>query len=135
MRRTPRARVQRPSKRLSIGVAGLDAMLGDSGLGFNAGHRARWLWQEHTLATHFIAAGLAFGERAVIAVFEEHPEDFIAHVRTIRPDLEEMPSKGAVGNDLPATAESVDGRGAAGDLGRGRAHALPTAGYRLPVWL
>ena len=46
------------------------------------------------LATHFVAAGLAADERAVIAVFEEHPEDFIGHAKTIRPDLEEMAANG-----------------------------------------
>ena len=46
------------------------------------------------MATHFVAAGLAADERAVIAVFEEHPEDFIGHAKTIRPDLEEMSANG-----------------------------------------
>ena len=46
------------------------------------------------LATQFIAAGLAAGEPAVIAVFEEHPEDFLAHAKTIGPDLETMADKG-----------------------------------------
>jgi circadian clock protein KaiC len=95
MRRTPRARGERPTKRLSIGVPALDAMLGggipawDSMLVTGPAGSGK-----SALATHFVAAGLAAGERAVIAVFEEHPEDFIGHAKTIRPDLEDMSSKG-----------------------------------------
>jgi circadian clock protein KaiC len=95
MRRTPRARDMRPSKRLSIGVPALDAMLGggipawDSMLVTGPAGSGK-----SALATHFIAAGLAAGEHAVIAVFEEHPEDFIAHAKTIRPDLEQMLAHG-----------------------------------------
>jgi hypothetical protein len=30
----------------------------------------------------------------MIAVFEEHPEDFMAHAKTMKPDLQEMSTKG-----------------------------------------
>ena len=95
MRRTPRAHGDRPSKRLSIGVPAVDAMLGggipawDSLLVTGPAGSGK-----SALATHFVAAGLAADERAVVAVFEEHPEDFIGHAKTIRPDLEEMAAKG-----------------------------------------
>ena len=43
--------------------------------------------QENPLATQFVAAGLAAGEPAVIAVFEEHPREFLAHAKNRVPDL------------------------------------------------
>jgi circadian clock protein KaiC len=85
---------QRPDKRLSTGVSGLDDMLwggipawdsmlvtGPAGSGKSA------------LATQFVAAGLAAGEPAVIAVFEEHPKEFLAHAKGMAPDLETMAEK------------------------------------------
>ncbi len=46
------------------------------------------------MATQFIAAGLESGEPAVIAVFEEHPADFVAHAKSRGPDLDGMIRKG-----------------------------------------
>jgi circadian clock protein KaiC len=46
------------------------------------------------LATQFIATGLAAGEPAVIAVFEEHPKEFLAHAKSKGPDLQAMADKG-----------------------------------------
>jgi circadian clock protein KaiC len=46
------------------------------------------------LASQFVSAGLAKGEPAVIAVFEEHPNEFLAHSRSIAPNLEPMLRKG-----------------------------------------
>jgi len=37
---------------------------------------------------------LAAGELAVIAVFEEHPKEFLAHAKSMGPDLETMAHKG-----------------------------------------
>jgi circadian clock protein KaiC len=85
----------RPDKRLSTGVAALDAMLGggipawDSVLVTGPTGSGK-----SALATQFIAAGLAAGEPAVIAVFEEHPKEFLAHAKNMGPDLQALADKG-----------------------------------------
>jgi circadian clock protein KaiC len=94
LRRTPEIRT-RPDTRLSTGVAALDAMLGggipawDSLLVTGPAGSGK-----SALATQFIAAGLAAGEPAVIAVFEEHPKEFLAHAKSMGPDLQVMADKG-----------------------------------------
>jgi circadian clock protein KaiC len=73
------APASRGDARASTGVQGLDAMMnggiplgettmivGPSGSG------------KSTLARHFIASGATSGERSVIAVFEEHPGEYLA---------------------------------------------------------
>jgi circadian clock protein KaiC len=69
---------------LGGGIPAWDSMLvtGPAGSGKSA------------LATQFIAAGLAAGEPAVIAVFEEHPQEFLAHAKGLGPDLQAMADKG-----------------------------------------
>jgi circadian clock protein KaiC len=86
---------KRPDIRLSTGVAALDEMLGggipawDSMLVTGPAGSGK-----SALATQFIAAGLAAGEPAVIAVFEEHPKEFMAHAKSRGPDLETMVDEG-----------------------------------------
>jgi circadian clock protein KaiC len=73
-----------PAKRLSTGIAALDEMLGggipawDSMLVTGPAGSGR-----SALATQFVDAGLAVGEPAVIAVFEEHPKEFLAHAKSM----------------------------------------------------
>ena len=69
---------------LGGGIPAWDSMLvtGPAGSGKSA------------LATQFIAAGLAAGEPAVIAVFEEHPKEFLAHAKSMAPELEPMAKQG-----------------------------------------
>ncbi len=84
-----------PDRRLSTGIAALDEMLGggipawDSMLVTGPAGSGK-----SALATQFIAAGLAVGEPAVIAVFEEQPREFLAHARTMAPDLETKSQEG-----------------------------------------
>jgi circadian clock protein KaiC len=84
-----------PTKRLSTGVAEVDEMLGggipawDSVLVAGPAGSGK-----SALATQFIAAGLQVGEPAVIAVFEEHPKEFLAHAKNLGPDLDAMEHKG-----------------------------------------
>jgi circadian clock protein KaiC len=86
---------KRPDRRLSTGIAALDTMLGggipawDSMLVTGPAGSGK-----SALATQFVAAGLAAGEPAVIAVFEEHPREFLAHAKNRGPDLETMAHKG-----------------------------------------
>jgi circadian clock protein KaiC len=95
LRRTAEVSDKRPETRLSTGVAALDEMLGggipawDSVLVTGPAGSGK-----SALATQFIAAGLAVGEPAVIAVFEEHPKEFLAHAKNRGPELEAMIHKG-----------------------------------------
>jgi circadian clock protein KaiC len=87
----------RPAKRLSTGVDDVDEMLGG---GVPAGDSILVTGPagsgKSALATQFIAAGLTNGEPAVIAVFEEHPKDFLMHAKSRGPNLESMIKKGLV---------------------------------------
>ena len=86
---------KRPAKRMSTGVDVVDEMLGG---GIPAGDSILVTGPagsgKSALATQFIAAGLTNGEPAVIAVFEEHPKDFLAHAKSRGPNLESMIKKG-----------------------------------------
>jgi circadian clock protein KaiC len=75
----PESRQARPLARLATGVPGLDEMLGG---GFPAGDAVLVAGPagsgKSALASQFVAEGLRLGERAVIAVFEEHPGEYVA---------------------------------------------------------
>jgi circadian clock protein KaiC len=84
-----------PARRLASGVPGLDELLGGgipSGdavmLGGPAGSG------KTTFATQFIAQGLREGEPAVIVVFEEYPEEYLARASSRKQKLETMIAKG-----------------------------------------
>jgi circadian clock protein KaiC len=83
--------------RCKTGVDGLDAMMGGgilqgditlaagpSGIG------------KSMLATHFISEGLKEGERCVLAVFEEHPQDYLWRATQMGFDLEGPYEKGTL---------------------------------------
>jgi circadian clock protein KaiC len=74
-----RLRHEQQRRRLSTGVPGLDEMIGG---GVVAGDAVMLTGPagsgKSTVATQFIADGLRQGETAVIAVFEEYPEDYLA---------------------------------------------------------
>lgn len=77
-------------RRLSTGISGLDEMMGG---GIPAGDSLVLAGPtgtgKTTFAMKFIAAGLAAGENAVIAIFEEHPEMYLARARSLEVDLRE----------------------------------------------
>ncbi len=81
--------------RASTGVAGLDNLL--SG-GIPAGDAVLVSGSTGTgksvLATQFIAEGVRLGEPGVIAVFEEHPEEYIRRGQSLGMDLKEMEDRG-----------------------------------------
>lgn len=74
--------------RLSTGIAGLDEMMGG---GIPAGDSLVLAGPtgtgKTTFAMKFVAAGLAAGETAVIAIFEEHPDVYLERARNIDVDL------------------------------------------------
>jgi circadian clock protein KaiC len=76
------------SRRLSTGIAELDAMFGG---GIPEGDSVLVAGPSGTgksiLATQFIAEGLRHGEPAVIAVFEERPKEYAARASTFGLDL------------------------------------------------
>ncbi|HVB96965.1 MAG TPA: ATPase domain-containing protein [Chloroflexota bacterium] len=85
-----RARVF-PQHRLSTGVHGLDDMLGG---GIPAGDAVLVAGPSGSgktvFATQFIAEGVRQGEPGVLAVFEEHPEDYLSRAKALGFDLAEM---------------------------------------------
>ena len=80
----PANRRRRSTERLRTGVAGLDEMM--SG-GVPKGDSIMIVGPTGTgksiLATEFIAEGLRNGERGVLAVFEEHPETYVARAESL----------------------------------------------------
>jgi len=91
---TPRQR-RTSRRRLSIGVPGLDAMIGggipegDSVLVTGPTGSGKTI-----LSTQFIAAGVERGDCGVIAVFEEHPAFFVARTKHLGFDLDAMMASG-----------------------------------------
>lgn len=90
-----RARVRRGGERMSSGVSGLDEMLGG---GIPQGDSVMVAGPAGTgktiLGAHFIAEGARRGERGVIAIFEEHPEDYLERARQLGLELGPMIEQG-----------------------------------------
>ena len=89
--RIPEQTLKRPlhkRERQPTGVPGLDAMIGGGVIGGDAvlltGPAGSG---KSTVATQFIAAGLAQGETGVIAVFEEYPEQYLARASARNPEV------------------------------------------------
>lgn len=80
----------RGNARLSTGIPGLDEMMGG---GIPAGDSLVLAGPtgtgKTTFAMKFVAAGLAAGEPAVIAIFEEHPEVYLQRAKSVEVDLRE----------------------------------------------
>jgi len=96
----PRAEPRTPARegaRASTGIETLDAMM--SG-GIPAGESALFVGPSGSgkslFARHFIAAGAAAGEPGIIAVFEEHPGEYLARASTFGPDLAPFIERGLV---------------------------------------
>lgn len=86
-----RSRRTQKRERLSTGVQGLDEMIGG---GVIAGDAVMLTGPagsgKSTIATQFMAAGLAQGETGVIAVFEEYPEEYLVRAAARDPDVGRM---------------------------------------------
>lgn len=90
-----RSAAPRDAARASIGVPELDKMLGG---GLPAGEATLVAGPSGTgktlLGTTFIAEGVQRGEPGVLAVFEEHPDDYVARARQMGFDLSSMEASG-----------------------------------------
>jgi circadian clock protein KaiC len=92
--RIPEQTLKRPlhkRERQPTGVPGLDEMIGGGVIGGDAvlltGPAGSG---KSTVATQFIATGLARGETGVIAVFEEYPEEYLARATARNPEVGKM---------------------------------------------
>lgn len=85
------------ARRLSTGVPELDAMFGG---GIPEGDSVLVAGPSGTgksiLATQFIAEGLRNGETAVVAVFEERPQEYVGRAGTFGMDLETPQTNGSL---------------------------------------
>lgn len=95
IRTTPKRGRRELGVRLSTGVPELDSMTGG---GIPAGDSVLVSGPtgcgKTVLGTQFVAAGVAVGESAVIAVFEEHPDTYVARAKSLGFDLQEMVDRG-----------------------------------------
>lgn len=86
-----------PTERALTGVPGLDTLVGG---GIPAGDVLLVSGASGTgksvLATHFVAAGAQADDPGVIAVFEEHPREYLERARSLGIDLEELERQGRV---------------------------------------
>jgi circadian clock protein KaiC len=91
----PRAHFERSKRRISTGIPGLDEMLGG---GLPAGDSALVAGPagsgKTALCTQFIAEGIRQGERGVIAVFEEHPIEYVSRAESLGVELKELIRQG-----------------------------------------
>ena len=83
--------------RITTGVEGLDALIGG---GIPAGDALLISGPSGTgksvLARQFITAGARIGEPGVIAVFEEHPREYLRRANDLGMELEQLERQGAV---------------------------------------
>ncbi|MBA3579654.1 MAG: AAA family ATPase [Gemmatimonadaceae bacterium] len=90
-------RAQQKYARLKTGIPELDAMMGG---GVVAGDAVMLTGPagsgKSTVATQFMATGLAKGEPGVIAIFEEYPEEYLARASTRYPQIRKMIEAGKV---------------------------------------
>ena len=121
----PRTPVERSARRISTGVPGLDEMLGG---GLPAGDSALVAGPagsgKTALCSQFIAEGVRQKEPGVIAVFEEHPTEYVSRAETLGVQMKEMVRQGklkvlylrpldlSVDETLQALLESVEQVGA-----------------------
>ncbi|WP_438008078.1 ATPase domain-containing protein [Sorangium sp. So ce321] len=91
MSRLPGAEELPERRRASLGVPGLDEMLGGGPLTGDATLVAGPSGSgKTTVSIHFAGEGTKHGEPAVLALFEEHPEEFLLRAKEMGFDLEAM---------------------------------------------
>ncbi len=85
----------RGDARLSTGIAGLDELMGGGiPVGDSLVLAGPTGTGKTTFAMKFVAAGLAAGEAAVIAIFEEHPDVYLDRAKSVDVDLREAVGEG-----------------------------------------
>jgi circadian clock protein KaiC len=84
-------------QRDGTGIPGFDVLLGG---GFPAGDATLVAGPSGTgktvMSTQFIVEGVQKGDKAVLAIFEEHPEDYVARASRMNFDLQKMIDDGAL---------------------------------------
>ena len=95
LQRDKEVELPRPERRISTGIEGLDQMLhggipaGDAVLVAGPSGSGKSLF-----ATEFISEGVKSGESGVIAIFEEHPQEYVKRAKSLGFDLEAMVRQG-----------------------------------------
>ncbi len=129
-----------PPKRISTGVTGLDEMmgggipLGDSVLVGGPSGSGKTV-----LVTQFMAEGIRRGEKAVLAIFEEHPPEYLQRAKSLGFDLEEMVRQGKLKViylrplDLSADETLVEVRQASDSIGASRVVIDSLSGFELAL--
>ena len=111
-------------RRLSTGIAELDAMMGggipegDSLLVAGPSGAGK-----SVLATQFIAEGLRHGEPGIVAIFEELPDEYAQRAATFGIDFDTPQNDGKLKTHLPPAARPLGRRDDARDRRRGQARS------------
>ncbi len=126
--------------RLSTGIAGLDEMMGGGiPVGDSLVLAGPTGTGKTTFAMRFVAAGLAAGEAAVIAIFEEHPNAYLARARSVNVDLREAVRKGKLRIiylrplDLSVDETLAEIRTAVGEVGAKRVVIDSLSGFEMAL--
>lgn len=130
----------RGHRRLSTGTAGLDDMMGG---GIPAGDSLVLAGPtgtgKTTFAMKFVAAGLAAGEAAVIAIFEEHPDVYLERARSLDVDLRKAVREDKLSIiylrplDLSVDETLEEIRGAVGRIGATRVVIDSISGFEMAL--
>ena len=129
---TGRTKKARDRRRLSCGVAELDAMLGggipegDSLLVAGPSGAGKSVF-----AAQFIAEGLRRGEPGIVAIFEERPEEYTGRAANLGMDFETPQHDGKLDHHLPPAPRPVGRRDDARDPRRGGEDGREAGGDRL----
>jgi circadian clock protein KaiC len=139
-RREERPRTPAPRRQISTGVLGLDEMLGGGILVGDAALVAGPSGSgKSVLATQFIADGARRGEHGIMAVFEEHPQEYMERARGLGFDLEEMARQGQLKViylrplDLSVDETFQEIRDAVGELGATRVVIDSLSGFEVAL--
>jgi circadian clock protein KaiC len=127
-------------KRLSTGIAGLDEMTGGGiPVGDSLVLAGPTGTGKTTFAMKFIAAGLAAGETAVIAIFEEHPDVYLQRAKSVEVDLRAAVHEGKLRIiylrplDLSVDETLAEIRAAVGQIGAKRVVIDSISGFEMAL--
>jgi circadian clock protein KaiC len=126
--------------RLSTGIAGLDEMMGGGiPVGDSLVLAGPTGTGKTTFAMKFVAAGLAAGEAAVIAIFEEHPDVYLQRAKSVEVDLRAAVQEGKLRIiylrplDLSVDETLAEIRAAVGQIGAKRVVIDSLSGFEMAL--